>query len=218
MHSTPVEVVGEGRDRGGVVLVGEVCGIDSALRGWAAALVNEGFFVAMPDLWARYGGVPQLDSPDAVLAAVARLDDGQAMRDIAAAALRLPRGRPRVVLGFCIGGLYARLASATVPGFAAAVEFYGRVVYPTLTPQKPAQPLDLLPGRTCPLLCHFGETDPIAPPHHVDELQRRLAAQPIPSLVYRYPSVGHAFMNPARAGYSAEASTLAWARTRRFLD
>ncbi len=218
MFLTPVTLIGEGGARGGAVLVSEVWGIDASLMRWAQKLADEGFVVAIPDLWARYGGVPLLDSPEAIGTAVARLDDGQAMRDIAAAAARLPTGSPRVVLGFCVGGLYARLASAAVPAFSAAVEFYGRIIYPTLTMQNPAQPLDMLPGRSCPLLCHFGELDPIAPVHHVEELQRRLADQPIPSLVYRYPGVGHAFMNPNRSGYSSEASTLAWARTLRFLD
>ncbi|MSQ02497.1 MAG: hypothetical protein EXR71_11505 [Myxococcales bacterium] len=206
------------QNRGGVVLVPELWGVDASLTGWAQKLAAEGFVVVIVDLWARHGGPPPLDTPEEIQDAVARLDDGCALRDIAAAAARLPPGRPRVVLGFCVGGLYARLASAAVPGFSAAVEFYGRIVYPTLTPQKPAQPLDMLPGRTCPLLCHFADDDPIAPAHHVDEFQRRLANQAIPSLVYRYPGVGHAFMNQARPGYRAETSALAWARTLRFLD
>ena len=217
-NGVPVEAVNPAGDRGGVVLVPEVWGIDASLRDYADRLGEEGFSVWMPDLWWRQGGPPPLANPADIAAAVASLDDGEALRDVAAAVHLIPPGKPRVVLGFCMGGLYARLASAAVPGLAAAVEFYGRIVYPTLTDRKPAQPLDLLPGRSCPLLCHFGAEDPIAPPHQVDELERRLANQPAPAVVHRYPGVGHAFMNPRRPSFSPEASALAWARTVRFLD
>ena len=210
--------VGRVGERGGVVLLGEVWGVDEALKAWAGRFAEDGFTVAMPDLWWRYGGAPTLEDGAAVARAVARLDDGHAIRDVAAAASMLPPGAPRVVAGFCVGGLYARLASAAVPGFAAAVEFYGRIVYPTLSAEKPAQPLDLLPGRACPLLCHFGEHDVIAPTHHVDELERRLAGQPLPARVFRYPGAAHGFMNPSRPGYDRGSAETAWQRTQRFLD
>lgn len=205
-------------ERGGVALISEVWGIDASLREWAMKLVEEGFTVAMPDLWWRTSGPPDLSGAEAIRSAVASLDDGQALRDVAAAVALLDADRPRIVMGFCMGGLYTRLASAVVPGLAAAVEFYGRIVYATLSANKPAQPLDMLPGRTCPLLCHFGADDPVAPPNHVDELERRLSGQVVAARVYRYPAVGHAFMNAASTGYSAPASALAWSRTLRFLD
>ncbi len=217
-NGAPVLVFDEGGARGGVVLVSELWGLDEALRGWAARLANEGYTVVAPDLWWRHPGVPPLGTHDEVRAGLLLLDDGLALQDIAAAAALLPAGRPRVVIGFCVGGLYARMASAAVPGLAAAVEFYGRLVYPTLGPSKPTQPLDLLPGRACPLLCHYGADDPICPPHHVDELERRLSAQAAAGRVYRYPGATHGFMNHRRPGGSAATAELAWSRTLRFLD
>ena len=215
---TPVVLLRGAVERGGVALISEVWGVDASLREWATKLVEEGFTVALPDLWWRQTGPPELSGPEAIRAAVASLDDGEALRDVAAAVALLEADRPRIVMGFCMGGLYARLASAVVPGLAAAVEFYGRIVYATLSAEKPAQPLDMLPGRACPLLCHFGTDDPVAPPNHVDELERRLAGQAAPGRVHRYPGVGHAFMNAASPAYSAPAAALAWSRTLRFLD
>lgn len=215
---TPVVLLTGSGERGGVALISEVWGIDESLREWAKKLVNEGFNVAMPDLWWRTSGPPDLSGPESIRSAVAALDDGQALQDVAAAVALLDGSRPRIVIGFCMGGLYARLASGVVPGLAAAVEFYGRIVYPTLSTTKPAQPLDMLPGRSCPLLCHFGDDDAVAPPNHVDELERRLANQAQPARVHRYPGVRHAFMNAAAPGYDPQAATLAWSRTLRFLD
>jgi carboxymethylenebutenolidase len=110
------------------------------------------------------------------------------------------------------------MAACTVPGFAGAVEFYGRIVYAAITPNKPAQPLDLLLGLSCPLQCHFGEADPVCPPEHVDALERRLAGAPRAAQVHRYPGCGHAFLNPTRPTWNPEAAELAWARALHFLD
>lgn len=214
---TRVEVLDAPNPRGGVVLIGEVSGVDAVLRGYARRLVDEGYTVAMPDLWWRRGR-PPLCGPEAVSAAVAQLVDSEALIDVGAARTCLPAGRPVFVMGFCVGGLYARLAACTQVGLAGAVEFYGRVVYPAVSAAKPAQPLDFLPGLGCPIQCHYGVDDPICPPAHVDELERRLALRPHPFQVCRYPGCGHAFLNPERPGWQPEAAATAWGRARTFLD
>ena len=212
-----VVVFGPPSDRG-VVLVPEVRGIDANIEVYAGKLVDEGYVVAVPDPWFAAGAVPDLSSGQAVAAAVASVDDSAMLRLVVRARDALGPVTGRAVVGFCMGGLYARMAATVVPGFSAAVEFYGRVVYPTLTPAKPVQPLDLLPGRACALLCHFGTEDPVAPPRHVDLLESRLATQPSPARVYRYRGCGHAFANPGQPTWNAEAAALAWARSLRWLD
>ena len=196
--------------RGGVVLVSEVGGVDDVLRGYAAKLEAGGWVVAMPDLWA--GKRPDGD----VEAVITALSDFDALGAIGAARDSLPA--PRFVMGFCLGGLYARMAACTLQGFSGAVEFYGRIVYPTITPKKPAQPLDLLPGLSCPYQGHFGDADPIAPPEHVDELERRLMRSRFASQVFRYPGRGHAFLNTDRPTWDEGAARTAWARAEHFLD
>lgn len=211
-------VVFGGHTGRGVVLLPEVRGVDANIEDYAQRLVQEGYEVAVPDPWFGRGGVPDLSSREAIAAAAARVDDAGALRGVARARDALGAAPGRAVVGFCLGGLYARLAACAVPGFAAAVEFYGRVVYPTLTAEKPVQPLDLLPGRACPLLCHFGTDDPVAPPAHVDLLEARLATQPLPARVYRYRGAGHGFANLTLPAWNAEAAALAWSRTLRWLD
>lgn len=199
----------------GIVLLPEIFGLHAGVLDYAERLASE-HRVLVIDLWAGQQ-LPALDTPAAISFAVASIDDGRIMRDVAAAKLILGNVRSAVV-GFCLGGLYARMASAVVPGFSAAVEFYGRIIYPTLSEQKPIQPLDLLFGRTCPLQCHFGSADPIAPLSHIDELEARLASQLSPARVFRYSGCGHGFMNAHRPNWNAEAAQLAWSRTERFLD
>lgn len=221
MQSGPVEMV-EADDparaaRGGIVLISEIHGVEPSLREHADRLARLGFTVAMPDLWWRQGK-PDLSSPEAIAAGVEALADSAALADVRSALGALPAGLPRFVMGFCIGGLYARMAACTLPGLSGAIEFYGRVIYPGTTPNKPVQPLDLLVGLSCPLQCHFGTEDLVAPPRHVDMLEQRLAGRPFPGQVYRYAGCGHRFMNPRATTFNRVAAELAWSRVKRFLD
>ena len=198
----------------GVVVLPEVFGVVDSVVDYAIRLSRQ-YRVFVVDYWSRLPR-PEVHTPEAVSAAVGMIDDGSVMRDVAAARALLG-DRPVAVLGFCVGGLYARLASSMVPNLAGAVEFYGRIVYPTLSERKPVQPLDLILGRSCPLLAHFGSQDPLAPEVHIDELERRLGRQPVPARVYRYAGCGHAFMNAERPSWNEAAAALAWSRSERFL-
>ena len=144
--------------RGGVVLLP-----DSDLR---AVLEQAGFEVVVPDL----GGDPT---------------DPEVIRLLTAARDLLPAG-PRFVVGTGNGGLYARIAACAVLGLAGAVSFGGRISYAGVNIRQPIQPMDLLPGLSCPLQCHFEADDPAAPAAHVDELERRLAGTSRPWQLFRY--------------------------------
>lgn len=217
MRTPVVRFEPEGEPRGGVVLVPEVSGLDAVLRRCADDLVGEGFVVVVPDLWWRRGA-PPTSTPDEIAAAVDALVDGEVLSDVASARDSLGTLRPRFLVGFCTGGLYARMSACAMPGWAGVVEFYGRIVYPGVSEARPVQPLDLLQGLGCAYLGHFGDKDPVAPIHHIAELQRRLGFVARPTQVLVYPGCGHAFMNPARPGHNAEAAALAWQRSLRFLD
>lgn len=213
----PIERLAAPLPRGGVVLVCEVAGIDAALRDYARRLATEGWSVAMPDLWWRRGR-PPVDTSEAIHAAVAALPDHEALADIQAARAALPAGLPQFVVGFCVGGLYARMAGCTQLGLAGVVEFYGRIVYPSISAAKPVQPLDLLPGLSCPIQSHFGTHDAVAPEAHIDELERRLRARTTPSQVFRYEGCRHAFMNPDRPAWAPDEACTAWGRALTFLE
>lgn len=210
----PPETLRAPERRGSVVLISEVLGVDEALRGYAAKMVAQGYDVVMPDLWWRTGP-PDFSGEGAVQRAVERIVDAEAMSDVRAALETLEA--PRFLMGFCLGGLYARMGACTLPRLAGTVEFYGRVVYPGTTPAKPVQPLDFLPGLGCPLQCHFGDLDTVAPPRHVDLLEERLAGRRFAAQVFRYAGCGHAFMNPSRAAYRPVPAELAWSRGVKFL-
>jgi len=202
------------RPRGGVVLLSAATGVDAPLLDVAQRLAGAGYAVVLPDLWWRS---PIPPGPRDLAAAVAAVRDPDALQDVRAARTVLaPYGKVFVV-GFCLGGLYARMAACSVPGLAGAVEFYGQLVYPCISAAKPVQPLDLLPGLSCPFQGHYGEDDALTPPGHVDELERRLASRTQPTQVFRYPGCGHGFVSPASPDYRPRPAATAWARAVNFL-
>ncbi|MDP2306608.1 MAG: dienelactone hydrolase family protein [Pseudomonadota bacterium] len=178
--------------RGGVVLVVDD---DASVAPILQPLVSLGFVVVVPDLAWRHGP--------------AGLSDPEVIQDLVAARNLLPAGA-RFVVGTASGGLYARVAACAVLGLAGAVSFGGRISYAGVNARHPIQPMDLLPGLSCPLQCHFEADDPAAPAAHVDELERRLAGTSQPWQVFRY--------GPRSDAHAAEAETrTAWGRASSFL-
>lgn len=198
-----VEVMGEGSL--GILLLPDVSGRTAMIQSYAGRLTDQGFTVAIAGDWV---GADDLEIPDRLGLAAAR-----AGRDALAG-----RARRIAVLGFGVGGLFARLAVSALTGFSAAVDFGGRLVYPTISPQKPAQPLDLLPGMNAALQCHYGEEARLNTEQQIAELQRRMESRGLPFQLFLYPGVGSGFYDPLHPGYDLEAAELAWHRSVRFLE
>ena len=113
-------------------------------------------------------------------------------------------------VGFCMGGLYSYLLATHSTQLAAAVDFYGRIIYAEKTDNKPESPIDLAPQLKCPLLCNYGETDASIPVAHVEQLRERLQLARQPWKINIYPGAGHAFFNDTRPSFQKEAATDAW--------
>jgi carboxymethylenebutenolidase len=120
-------------------------------------------------------------------------------------------------IGFCMGGLYSYLLACKSDKLSAAVDFYGRIVYPQLTDNKPESPLDLAPQLMCPLLCNFGEMDASIPQSDVQKLRGKLGQSTQPWKINVYPGAGHAFFNDTRPSYNAAAAGDAGTQVLAFL-
>jgi carboxymethylenebutenolidase len=129
----------------GVVVVMEGMGITPQLLRVCERLAREGYAVAAPDLFWRFGGA----NPEAGNAPYKdlQLEDGRS--DIVEVAARLrDLGAATVgITGFCMGGTYAYLSAVTGVDIDAAVSFYGSGI-----PQHLGEPY-------VPLLCFFGGRD-----------------------------------------------------------
>lgn len=193
------EVLGSGSRK--ILVLPDGGGSGSAmLRSYAGRLVDEGFRVAIVGAWE---GADDLEIPDRL-----GLNAARKGREVLG-------GGAIGILGFGVGGLFGRLAAAALPGFTAVIDFGGRLVYPTITPQKPAQPMDLLPGMSAALQYHAPLHAP--PLEHQQELQRRMEHSSLPFQLFRYEAEA-GFYDPLATTYDADAAELAWTRAIRFLE
>jgi carboxymethylenebutenolidase len=122
------------------------------------------------------------------------------MLDIAAAADRVRGPRGVSVLGFCWGGGVIVRAAAEID-LKGAIAFYGTRL-PTYLSCKPK----------CPLLFHFGSTDPNSTPEIIEQVRAAFPAAETHLYV-----AGHAFANDVRPAYVADAAETARRRTLDFL-
>ena len=192
--------------RGGIVILHAVYGltqhIGDVCAWWAAA----GYSAVAPALFDRFDRdlvhAYSRAGADAGIANYAALTQQQIFADIDASADLFRQERHVAISGFCTGGTWAWRASASLR-FDAQVNFYGSHVA-AFTDLKPL----------CPTIMHYGDADTI-----VDLPTIRRIAEHRPEVeMYVYPGAGHAFFNPEQAHPDPNASTLAWARSRAFMD
>jgi carboxymethylenebutenolidase len=194
----------QGAPRGGVVVIQEIFGVNHHIRSVTDRFAAEGYLAIAPAVFDRVEPSVELayDQPGIArgIELAGKLKDENALDDISVA-VEVAKGAGKVgVTGFCKGGTYTWLASAKIPGLAAAVGYYGGGILGL----KDLRPL-------APTMLHFGEKDDHIPVAGVRELE---AVHPdVP--VYVYPA-GHGFHCDERGSYDAPSAALAWGRTLEF--
>jgi carboxymethylenebutenolidase len=216
----PVNVAGDD-GAPAVVLCTDIYGRSPFYRYFARRLAAEGFRSYLPDVFHRVG---ELEHPthEAALARRVRLDDCQAIDDLAAVIDHARRNDSDVVgvIGFCLGGTMALNLAAANHGLAT-VCFYGFPAgTPPLTESSPPVPLDVASAMSGPILGFWGTDDERVGIDNVHALDERLGAAEVDHAFTLYPGLGHGFMaaiafDPEQPGYEHAAD--AWDRTAAFL-
>lgn len=199
-------------ERGGIVLIQEIFGVNSHIQNLAERYAQEGFAVWTPSLFDHLETGVALDYETRSLSKgrelVQELGWEQPLLDIGLAikglASTLKPSLGVATLGFCWGGALSWLAACRIqePSLKASVCYYGRQIW-DYREENPH----------CPVLMHFGRFDSLIPMKNVDEIQ---AAHPsIPIYIYE---AGHGFNCDERADFNAEAASLAHERTLEFLN
>ncbi|MDR3448610.1 MAG: dienelactone hydrolase family protein [Alphaproteobacteria bacterium] len=194
----------KGTQRGGLVVVQEIFGVNDHIRSVVDRYAAEGYLAIAPALYDRVA--PRFEvgyGPDDLAKAMkvaGAVDKETVLIDLAAAIAFVAQAGKVGIVGYCWGGTMAWLAAARLGGLSTAVGYYGGGVLSLA---------DLQPQ--CPVLLHFGAHDA-----HicVDRVRAFALARPeIPVFVYE---AGHGFNCDARASYDPEAAGLAYDRTLRF--
>jgi carboxymethylenebutenolidase len=189
--------------RGGLVVLQEIFGLTDQMKSVVRGYAQDGYDAIFPCVFDRVapGTVVPFAQPDRGRDLAYGLDLDNVMLDIGAAVARVANPHGVSVLGFCWGGGVIVRAAAELE-LRGAIAFYGTRL-PTYLDQVPR----------CPLLFHFGATDPNSPPETIEAVRRAF-----PSAEVHIYDAGHAFANDARPTYIADAARTARDRTLAFLQ
>jgi carboxymethylenebutenolidase len=198
----------------GIVLLQEIFGVNSHIRGVAEQYAQDGYVVLAPDLFWRAEPRTELGYGEAdrgkAMALYHGTDIDRAVADVAAAANAL-RALPEVtgkvaVVGYCLGGRLAYLAAAR-SAVDIAVSYYGGGI---------DQALDQADAVKVPIQFHFGERDAHIPAESVEKIRARFAGR-ADAQVHIYAGADHGFNCWDRASYHPHAAGLAHGRALTFL-
>jgi carboxymethylenebutenolidase len=200
----------------GILLIQEIGGVNSYIRAVAERLAELGYVVLAPDAFWRVEpnftveAFTETNLADCMKIA-GQFDQEQGLADFGAALEHL-RELPEVVggvgaIGFCFGGTQAFLMAAEYD-LDVAVSYYGSGV---------AASIDRAADVECPLLFHFGGSDPYLPADQVDAIRSATEAMPNIEILVQ-PDAGHAFDNHISENFwDPDAAAAAWTRTVAFL-
>jgi carboxymethylenebutenolidase len=208
-----------------VIYIHDIFGMTEFARSQADALARQGYAVLMPNLYTRIDGSEKgLDAQNAWVA-YEKTSDPQMRQDLLAAIEYLQgegkatAEQPLAVVGHDMGGIFAMLVASADLRVTCAVNYYGRILYPNLTPARPNSPVEDLFNLRAPLLSFYGNEDPQIPTEQVKALESRLSHNPnrTPYEIVRYANVGHGFLVPGRQGFNAQAAADSQEKVRAFL-
>ena len=174
------------------------------MRNVCESFAAEGYAVIAPALFDRVGRGIELGYEAADVAQGrelrGKIDDGQTVLDILAAAAALPAGVKRGIVGYCWGGTIAWFGATRTSAFSAACGWYGGGI--AAAKNEVAR---------CPVQMHFGEADASIPMTDIAAIK---AAQPgVDIHVY---GGGHGFGCDERGSYVKADYELAQQRTLAF--
>ena len=194
-----------GTPRGALVVIQEIFGVNSHIRGVADGYAADGYLAIAPALFDRSErgldigySQPEIERGRAIMQKVP-MDD--ALKDVAAAIKNVASAGKTGIVGYCWGGTVSFVAAAKLDGLACAVSYYGGGVAANVA----AQP-------KVPVMFHFGETDHAIPMDAVEKVRAAHSTQTF----HIYPA-GHGFNCDQRGSYHAESAKLARTRTLEFL-
>lgn len=203
----------------GIVLLQEIFGVGDFLLGKADDLASLGYVVLCPDVFWRVEPHVALAHDDAALATgmslagryAAEIPEPTRVADLVAAETCL-RGLDEVtgrvgVLGYCLGGHLAFLVA--VHGSPdACVAYYGSGI---------GDRLGDAPRVSCPILLHYGGSDPYISGEEIEAVATAFAARR-DAEVRIEPGAGHAFENLVAPAFAdPDASSRSWPATVAFL-
>jgi carboxymethylenebutenolidase len=210
------DVESAGAPRGAVIVLQEAFGVNDHIEDVTRRFAQAGYRAVAPHLFHRSGD-PALDygNFEKIMPHMQALSEAGLLEDLDVTLAHLADAgvaAPSVgVVGFCMGGSVAFLASAR-RALGAGVTFYGGGVVESRFGMPPL--VELAPGLQTPWLGLFGDEDQGIPVDQVEALRQAAAKAAVPTEIVRYRDAGHGFHCDARPdSYHQASAEDGWRRT-----
>ncbi len=195
-----------GTPKGAIVVLQEIFGVNSHIRGVADGYAAAGYFAVAPATFDRIernvdlGYAPDEVSRGARLkAAIEALPAPGVLQDIQAAVEYAATAGKVGIVGYCWGGLLVWRSAEKVRGLSAAVAYYGGGM--TTGSEASRQP-------AVPTMAHFGDQD-----KHISVESVKQFEQAHPEVAVHLYAADHGFNCEQRGSYNAGAAATALERT-----
>ncbi len=202
-----------GGPRAAVIVVHGATGVSDDMKGNARRFADEGYLVAVPDLYSRVES-PDLTSLESAMRILATMADDQVAGDLEGSAAFL-KGHPMCngrVGAIGVGGRFAYLFASRTRNLDAVAACYGPLMPTEIdTPElRPLAPIQMVQDISCPFLGIFGEADQNPSPEHVREFEGLLKQHGKQYEFHSYPNAAHSFLSEGGRNYQPEAAQAAW--------
>ena len=196
--------------RPAVIMFPEIFGVNDAMKDEAARIAEQGFSVAVPDIfWRQETRVDLGYSPDdrkRGFGFMQNYDFAEGIADMAAVTKAVEAfddfAGPASMVGFCLGGKLALLVGAKT-GAPAIISFYG---------VRLDQNVDLIRAYKGAFQFHVGSRDDHIPAETISAVSHAVKAMPNAE-VFVYEGAAHGFFNRVRSEvYDAGATRTAFDR------
>jgi carboxymethylenebutenolidase len=228
-HEIPVFVAQPGKqeDMPALILIHEIFAVNDHIKDVAMRFAKKGFRVFAPDLFTCSPQFPKELEARNDLATMREVWGGISdstlidnLKSVLNEAKRTPNVLPDAIgtMGFCMGGAIAFMFASSTNELAWAVDFYGRVKYPSLNEQKPKHPIDYANVQTPPILGVFAGQDELITPEHLEIFRQKLEELKVPFELKVFENCPHAFFNDTREHYKKEEAEQAWQMALKFVQ
>jgi carboxymethylenebutenolidase len=215
-------------DEGGpfpvIVVYMDALGLREELRGIGRRLADAGYYVAVPDLYHRFGdgitfdaaklGDPETGEMQRMFGLIGQLDDEALMADTRAILDQLEgdslaSSGPKGCVGFCLGGRLVIRAMTTFPdSFAAGAALHPSFIV-TEEPDSAHLQISAIQGE---LYIGLGGADAFQPPEAFEPARAELERHGIRHDAEIHEGADHGYMIPGAPAFHDDASERSWER------
>jgi carboxymethylenebutenolidase len=205
-----------------IIVLMEAFGLNDNIKSICDRFARSGFAALAPDFY--YGDSYAYNDIQGAIAKLKTMDDDRVMAEFAQGLDFLARqegveATKIGTTGFCMGGRFVFLASATYGDrLKAAVSFYGGGIADDTDAFGRKSLLSLSPNITAPIMLIYGSEDDYIKLQEHEKIAAALSSAKKRYAINVFAKAGHGFVSDRRDSYDPEAAAEAWEMTLNFFQ